>query len=227
MPSPSPSPIHNNTKYRSADTSIISFLDLPGELRNRIYAFALKEENAVASWRDWKGAIVSWQKLLGLNLLKNCREVYHESSSYFNACNIFVVSENTWGSVALLDTWLGPFSVNVPCAWIKSLGSQASKLREIILDKFALEMNSNHGNCCEDLFTPNRGQTYLDVEPLLELYWEGRLTARASFIQSYEPLVEYEWKTRIAYHPRVSHDTKSVTKVLRGLDQRLRRGGRS
>lgn len=89
----------------STKNETFKFLDLPPELRNRIYKIHLEEERSLTLTR---GNLSLTIPTLGVNLLRCCKQIYNEAASYVKpryGCLVMTLQTpiNDWHSENFMD----------------------------------------------------------------------------------------------------------------------------
>ncbi|KAH7390910.1 hypothetical protein DE146DRAFT_146748 [Phaeosphaeria sp. MPI-PUGE-AT-0046c] len=200
VPAPSPIPIGTS---KAANRDGVTLLDLPAEIRNAIYGFALVLPDVlmVASARlfrsvdDDNGALVATRKprkkvrphkppvshlasvfFPSLRIFLTCRQVYHEATSVFFSLNTFAITRPICSPLnggPEHDREGELFTDGAD--WVLSLGSQLSKLKMITLDLNAL--------CIVHLGN-------LELLPLLRALWERKWTGKLEFKPARDLIVD-------------------------------------
>jgi hypothetical protein len=128
-------------KSKAADPSRLSLLDLPGEIRNRIYDYAFKYDQAIrvigpysyeGRWSrpDYEGSQVYRAPL---TVFLTCRQIYQEAVSRFLSKNTFVFSK-----ISKRHDPVGKFINLLVPRWLGNLGGQTRFMRKLTIDLDAL-----------------------------------------------------------------------------------------
>jgi hypothetical protein len=136
MRTPLPQPIALGGSS-AAEPKKLSFLSLPGEVRNIVYDMFFRGPNQVQLERsgdghrpvhhDFKQSISN-----GLPLLLLCRQVYHEAAAVLLSGNDFIVTMPERFIFEFRDTDVE--QATFAAQWLRTLGSGTSMLRKVHID---------------------------------------------------------------------------------------------
>ncbi|KAI4920876.1 hypothetical protein J4E85_008991 [Alternaria conjuncta] len=221
---------------KSADPEKPSILDLPGELRNQIFAYLVTFPFPVnvefgTHYRMFlrradRLRFATWL-FPPIDLFRSCRTLYREAGTMLYSNNTFLFSRYFPNEHNEQD--LPGSLVEIPREFFSRLGSQAHWLRSIVLDLDQLQpMNCFRGEARLDHSFEAREAVFdeklelFEVTPLLRAIWRLNADVDVTFTQSFGPLNVHD-KKYVQYH------ASSLTAVMRSILQgqlKLRQYGR-
>jgi hypothetical protein len=175
-----------------ADHGVTSILELPGELRNRIYDFAIHQDEPIRitgpesyidnTYNEMKSRtrLESSAKALPLHVLQTCRTVYHESGTRLFRNNSYIICKP-----ALCHDISGNFIGLLGGPWVRNLGFQAQSIKELTIGLVSLcpqTCSVIYGVRYHAIIT--RHEHLLEVAPLMLAIWGGGLNMELEVIQS-------------------------------------------
>jgi hypothetical protein len=189
-----PNPLSRSTPIdgdsRPANPSRLSFLSLPGELRNEVYDLLLTHPTPIRVVGS-EGYILQpchGQPHLDSNttnspfvrLFLTCRQVHQEAASRFFKNNTIAIA-----TVPRLHDPAGKFiNILIPL-WLSNLGHQAYMVTKLIIDLDALCPLSCTGNygcpSFHDVF--DESSSLIEVHHLLRTIWEANLDIDITILQ--------------------------------------------
>ena len=216
------------TLSASANPGALSFLSLPGEVRNRVYELLVptnEEIEITRRARDTPTSVVSSlrsnfllsRKAKCVSLFSSCRQIYHESIS-------LLLSSNTW-VLSVGDNWYATEATNL-VAWMEILGSSATMLRKVIINLIVIPDNRSHEIVYGDTVEIFQ---FVRLGNLAKALWADRDAKFKIELAMYDRTNDYEYlplKSRWR-HGKISHAV--VSNVLQALGEdslHLKRYGR-
>ena len=211
---------------KRADPEKPSILDLPGELRNQIFAYLATfpfpvnvefgTHYRMFSRRAERLRFATWL-FPPVDLFRSCRTLYREAGTMLYSNNTFLFSRyfpNEHNEQVLPGSL-----VEIPREFFSRLGSQAHWLRSVVLNLDQLQsMNCFRGEARLDHSFETREAVFdeqlelFEVTPLLRAIWRLNADVYVTFTQSFGPLNVHD-EEYVQYH------ASSLTAVMRSILQ--------